>query len=134
MNVQDASKHVCVPLSNKALYNAGSLSFVPARQSFLLVVRRQRWDKKRPGQIGDAPGVYMFESKDFINWSAPVLLLADEQAGGVEQRYPVLIDPASKDPDFSTLGPDPLLFTVTSIKGAGYGSTSIVSRPVKLGF
>jgi hypothetical protein len=133
-NVQDPGRHLCAPLSNGALFNAGSLNWVPARQTFVLTVRRQAWDKKRPGLIGDEPGVYLYESKDFINWSAPVLLLSDKQAGGLEQRYPALIDPASKDPDFSTLGPAPLLFTVTSVKGAGYGSTEIVARAVKLGF
>jgi hypothetical protein len=134
VDVDDVSKHLCVPLANKALFNSSSLSWVPARKSFLLVIRRQRWDKSRPEFIDDTPGVYLTESKNLIDWSRPTLLLSDTEAGGLEQRYPSLIDPTSNDRSFVTLGPNPILFTVTSVKGGGYGSTKLMARQVHLKF
>jgi hypothetical protein len=134
VNVAYEAKHICIPLENKALFNTSCLSWMPSRQSFLAVTRRQRWDKSRPDLIDDTPGVYISESRDMINWSRPSLLLSDADAGGLEQRYPSLIDPNSNDASFTTLGPNPILFTVTSIKGAGYGSCKMNARTLKLGF
>lgn len=134
VNASDINKHLCVPLANKGLFDSSSLTWIPYRRSFLLVVRRQVWAKSHPELIGDTPGIYISESKDMIHWSRPALILSDKDAGGVEQMYPSLIDPTSTDPSFSTIGPNPLLFVATRAKGGGNRGVKLVARRLKLRF
>ena len=123
--------HTCRPLPDgHPFFSVGSMTWSPKRQTYIMVARVQRWDAAKYRM---QPGVYLFESKDFIDWSGPTLLLSDDQAGGAPQDYPALIDPHSPDQNFSTIGDTPILFTKVSGPGSGYKGWKVVARQVKLG-
>jgi hypothetical protein len=125
----DPDAHLCKPLPPGTVqFGLGSLSWSPVRQSYLLVTRLQKWDKPEHGEV---PGAYLSESKDMIHWSAPTLLLSDATAGG-ENTYPALIDPNATDPNFTTLGDNLLLYTMTRIAPHGYAAFNIDVRPIHL--
>jgi hypothetical protein len=127
IKIDDPNAHVCTPLApGQVFFALGSLAWSPLRQSYLLVARFQKWDQPTHGEV---PGAYLFESKDLIHWSKPVLLLSDAEAGA-ENLYPSLIDPDSPDANFSTLGDNAILYTKTG--NQGYKSWKIVARGVHL--
>ena len=130
--VSDPRSHACTTIAPDTLFSSlGSVTWSPSRASYLLVMRFQRWNKVRHGEI---PGAYLFESRDLIHWSRPVLLFSDAEAGGAEQLYPSLIDPNSPDQNFTTIGDSPTLYTKISKPGLGYSGWNLVARQVKLRF
>jgi hypothetical protein len=133
-DVIDPIFHTCTPIGrNRLFFSLGSFLWMPEKQEFILIMRFQVWDKQINGEI---PGVYYSISKDMINWSAPILLLSDEQADPISklpQLYPSLIDPNSSDPNFNIIeGNDLLLYTITSPPNGGYKSWSLSLRNIEL--
>jgi hypothetical protein len=65
-------------------------------------------------------GVYLSTSTDLIHWNKPVLVVtiaqlqAKEPKGNWSYMYFSLIDPNSKDPNFTTITDEPSLYYVRS--------------------
>lgn len=129
-NVDNPTAHKCIPLPDgRPFFSTGSVTWSTRRQSYIMVARVQSWDAAK---YKTQAGLYLFESANLIDWSAPILLLSDAQAGDIPQDYPALIDPHSSDQNFSTIGDSPILFTKVSTKGDGYKSWQVIARQVKL--
>jgi hypothetical protein len=122
----------CRPVGEGRLFSSlGSLGWMPQAGTFVLAMRFQPWDRPRRGET---PGTYLATSKDLLDWSEPVLLMADHEAGGdMRQLYPALLDPAAPDRNFQTLGPRPLLFTVEIRPDGSPRERRLVARQVTLG-
>jgi hypothetical protein len=125
------AQHTCSPLAKGRLFfSLGSLLWMPSANRFLLVMRLQRWDRA----VERAPtGAYLSTSDNLIDWSVPTLLLADEATPNgsfIAQAYPSIIDPASPDQNFSTVGNSALLFTKTIVQGGRYDTWQLWARHV----
>jgi hypothetical protein len=105
------TQHVCPPVARQQLPTAGSIRYFPSARLF---VAMQRAPDRRFGE----PGFYINSSPDLIHWSSPVALtteeamLATEPLGRWNYLYPSLLDPASADRDFVTIGSRPYFYYV----------------------
>ncbi len=99
--------HVCAPVGQGGL-RWPVTSLVRHQQSGLFIALMQ--DGARGG------GVHYATSPDLLHWSGPALLLpaiglgAWNCADPAPIAYPSLLDPASADRNFETVGPAPVLF------------------------
>jgi len=130
--ILDTLAHTCQPVGKDRLFfSLGSLLWKPDERRFLLLMRFQRWDKP---SHGETPGAYISMSANMIDWSAPVLILSDEQAQSeppsTPQLYPSLIDPDASSSNFDSFTRNGLLFTMTTGPEDGYGSWKLWSREV----
>jgi hypothetical protein len=109
----DPKQHICAGIGNGSLmFSLGSVSFFrPARQ-FIMIMRRQRWERVSDGTI---PGVYFSTSPDLINWSPPVSIISDTEAStdsDIVQFYPSMLDPDGGDFNFQNVSTHPALLSV----------------------
>jgi hypothetical protein len=122
----------CRPVGEGRLFaSLGSLGWMPQAGVFVLAMRFQPWDRPRRGE---SPGTYLATSKDLLEWSQPVLLMADIETASsdLRQLYPSLLDPAAPDRNFQTLGPRPLLLTVEVRAARPPRERQLVARQVTL--
>jgi hypothetical protein len=109
--VADPAGHVCAPVAPRELSEMGTLRFSTTAKLFV------RTELARNRAFGE-PGIYLTTSSDLIHWSPPTLLLsnqdmlAHEPPGSWLYLYPSLLDPASTDRNFTTIGDNPYLYYV----------------------
>jgi hypothetical protein len=83
-------------------------------------------------------GLYLSTSTDMINWSQPTLvvtqaqLLAKEPKGNWSYLYFSLLDPRSKDPNFSSIGNHPYLYYVRMDDNHGPYTRVLFRQGIKL--
>ena len=109
--------HIFYPIPTIAYVNA--INFHPASGLFVASLF-DPWNT-----FYGPEGFYLATSPDLINWSQPTLvvtiaqLLAKEPPGNWSYAYFSLLDPASTDANFSTIGDTPSLYYVRSDENHG---------------
>ena len=104
-------EHVCAPV-----YAGSADSLVQHSGSGLFISTQLAPDDRFQGP----PGFYIESSRDLLHWSKPSLLvsfkdlLASDGKGKWTYGYESLLDPASKDRNFSTVSDLPYLYYVRS--------------------
>jgi hypothetical protein len=123
-------EHICAPVS-PSLGDAQSLS-VDERTGLFVATQLTGGDRYGP------EGVYLTASADLIHWSKPTLListvelLTTEAPGNWRNMYVALLDPASKDRNFSTITDSPYLYYVRLDLNHPANGRIISRRQIKL--
>lgn len=105
-----------------------------AAQTFIAVFQ----DRKRDAAGGEVSGFFYSTSADLLTWSAPELLLAldlkaDAAPGEPWAGYPSIIDPASADRNFGTVGKSAdLIFVRFQPKGQRSVNRQLVTVPLRV--
>jgi len=106
------SQHVCAPVAMNApniLAEVSSISYHANSGAFIAI---QAPNDNRFGE----PGIYVSASYDLIHWTVPSLIVsfatmqATEPAGSWQYGYVSLLDPASPDRNFVTVGNQPYVY------------------------
>jgi hypothetical protein len=126
---------LCQPLETKNLFfGVGSLSVHRGTNLFIATMRFNRWDRPRNGEV---PGVYISTSFNLVDWSIPVIVLADRDAAPKDdaqqvEYYPALIDDKVHDRNFQTVGDSPLLLTTQMSRSREPWQRRLVARRVQI--
>jgi hypothetical protein len=106
--------HVCAPISPGNLpYGSSSLTYSTYLNKYVFVAVSEKTDPSTGSTVG---GFYFSLSDDLIHWSEQQLLMEGvltwrHQCGDDDPvLYPSLLDPASPDHNFETIGQHPYLY------------------------
>lgn len=105
----EPERHICQPVMKDI-----ASSFVVHQPSGVFVATQFTPDTR----LGDLPGLYLTVSEDMIHWSKPALVVstvdlrASEVGDNWDYGYFSLLDPASRDRNFSTISDTPYVYFV----------------------
>jgi len=128
--VHNPEAHVYTPVP--WMYYVNALNYHPASGLFVATLF-DPWNTAY-----GPPGAYLSTSPDLVHWSTPTLLvtvadlLAKEPAGNWSYAYFSLLDPNSKDDNFSTIGDDAYLYYVRSDDNHGPYVRVLFRQKIKL--
>lgn len=131
----DRQQHLCDPVAPEALrWPVTSLTRHEASGTWIATMRGRAKDAGGT----ERTGVYYATSSDLLEWQGPALLMEAPLFGACAPErpigYPALIDPASTDRNFTTVGARAALtFVRGEAKGCQIGpERDIVLRPVRI--
>ena len=135
----DPAAHLCEPIAPAALpWPVTSLTRHEGSGLWIATMKGRRADETGT----ERTGVYYATSPDLLHWQGPALLMEAPLMGSgtpcAPERpigYPALIDPASPDRNFATVGDRPALtFVRARLDGCSLGpDRDIVMVPVEIG-
>jgi hypothetical protein len=129
------NSELCRTLETENLFfGVGSLSVHRGTNLFVATMRFNRWDRPRKGEV---PGVYISTSPNLIDWSIPMMVIADRDVAPKDdteqiEYYPALIDDEVHDRNFQTVGDSPLLLTTQMSRGREPWQRRLVARRVQI--
>jgi hypothetical protein len=116
--IEDPRRHLCTTLKTTLPWNMGGVIRDPKSGAFVLATK---------GLVGDSQllhgrtiGIWAAASYDLLDWSRPVLVLADPSGATSygdpreSDQDPSLLDPTSKSRDFDVIGNKPFVYFVRS--------------------
>jgi hypothetical protein len=116
--IDDPRRHLCVTLKTALPWNMGGMIRDPTSGAFVLVTKGLVGGGQLPR--GTTIGIWAAASYNLVDWSRPVLVLADPSGATSygnpreSDQDPSLLDPTSKSRNFDVIGNKPYVYFVRS--------------------